>query len=227
MKKDILIVIPAFNEEKTIESTVSNLKECGYNNILVVDDGSSDRTSEIASKLGVFLVRHLINRGAGLASATGFEIAKILNPEIVVTFDADGQHNAADIEKLVAPILKDETDVVIGSRMLSKSGMPFKRRIYNKIANMVTFIFYGVLVSDTQSGLKAFNRKAYNLIDIEQARMEFCSEIIYKIHKNNLRYKEIAIRPFYTKYSLSKGQGFIVGIKTFIRLLLSKLARRK
>ena len=227
MKKNVLIVIPAFNEEKTIKATVNNLKEYGYSNILVVDDGSSDRTLEIIDKLDVFLVRHLINRGAGLASATGFEIAKIINPEIVVTFDADGQHNAADIEKLIEPILRDEADVAIGSRMLIKSGMPFKRRIYNKIANMVTFIFYGVLVSDTQSGLKAFNRKAYNLIDIEQARMEFCSEIIYKIHKNNLRYKEIAVRPFYTKYSLSKGQGFVVGIKTFIRLLLSKLARRK
>jgi len=226
MKKNILIIIPAFNEEKIIESTVNNLKEYGYNNILIVDDGSSDRTSEIAGKLEVFLVRHLINRGAGLASATGFEIAKILNPEIIVTFDADGQHNAADVEKLINPILRDEADVVIGSRMLSKSGMPFKRRIYNRIANIVTFIFYGVWVSDTQSGLKAFNRKAYNLIDIEQARMEFCSEIIYKIHKNNLKYKEVAIKPFYTKYSLSKGQGFIMGIKTFTRLLLGRLAGR-
>lgn len=227
MTKNVLIVIPAFNEEKTIESTVSNLKEYGYNNILVVDDGSSDRTSEIASKLGVFLIRHLINRGAGLASATGLEIAKILNPEIVVTFDADGQHDAADIEKIVAPILRDEADAVIGSRMLIKSGMPFKRRVYNKIANIVTFIFYGVLVSDTQSGLKAFNRKAYNVIDIEQARMEFCSEIIYKIHRNNLRCEEIAVKSLYTKYSLSKGQGFILGIKTFIRLLLGKLTKRR
>ncbi|MBP7087933.1 MAG: glycosyltransferase family 2 protein, partial [Candidatus Omnitrophica bacterium] len=163
----------------------------------------------------------------GLASATGFEIAKILNPEIVVTFDADGQHNAADVEKLINPILRDEADVVIGSRMLSKSGMPFKRRIYNRIANIVTLMFYGVWVSDTQSGLKAFNRKAYNLINIEQARMEFCSEIIYKIYKNNLRYKEVAIRPFYTKYSLSKGQSFIMGIKTFTRLLLGRLAGRR
>nr|MBP7088340.1 glycosyltransferase family 2 protein [Candidatus Omnitrophota bacterium] len=106
MKKNILIIIPAFNEEKIIESTVNNLKAYGYSNILIVDDGSNDKTSEIAAKLEVFLVRHLINRGAGLASATGFEIAKILNPEIVVTFDADGQHNAADVEKLINPILR-------------------------------------------------------------------------------------------------------------------------
>jgi len=223
---DILIVVPAYNEEKTIKQVIEDLRSCGYRHILVVDDSSADKTSETAKGLGAYVARHPLNRGAGSASATGFEIAKILDPEIVVTFDADGQHDAKDISKLTGPIQKDEVDVVIGSRMLAKSGMPMIRVFYNRIANAVTFICYGISTTDTQSGLKAFGRKAYNAISIETGGMEFCSEIVHKIKKNNLRFKEVQIRSIYTEYSLSKGQGFGLGIKTLIRLILSRLSRR-
>lgn len=221
--KDILIIIPAYNEEKTIQSVIEDLKKHSYNYILVIDDGSNDKTFEIARKNGVYLARHLLNRGAGVASATGFEIAKILNPEIVVTFDADGQHNANEIIRLIEPIQRGEADVVIGSRMLGKLEMPWKRFIYNKIANLVTFILYGFTISDTQSGMKAFNGKAYNAISIETAKMELCSEIVHKIKKNNLSFKEVKIKSNYTKYSLSKGQNFMTGIKTFFRLVLNRM----
>lgn len=223
---NVLILIPAYNEEKSIQGVIENLKNHGYVNILVIDDGSVDNTFEIVSKLNVYVARHLLNRGVGSASATGFEIAKILNPEIVVTFDADGQHDAADIIELIEPIQKDEVDVVIGSRMLAKSGMPWKRIIYNKIANIATLVVYGFTLSDTQSGLKAFNRKAFSLIDIETSRMEFCSEIIHKLKEKKLRFKEVGVKSIYTEYSLSKGQGFINGIKTLIRLALDRLSRR-
>lgn len=222
---DILIVVPAYNEEESIQLVIENLRRYGYNNILVVDDGSNDRTFEIVNQLNVYTARHLLNRGAGTASATGFEIAKILNPDIVVTFDADGQHEAGDILRLIEPIQKNESEVVIGSRMLIRAGMPRKRVLYNRIANLITHIVYGFSISDTQSGLKAFSRKAYNLINIETAGMEFCSEIVHKIKENNLRFKEIAIESTYTKYSLSKGQSFVVGAKTLFRLVLSRLLR--
>lgn len=224
--KDILIVVPAYNEEKSIQLVIENLRRYGYHNILVVDDGSNDRTLEIAKESDVYVASHLLNRGPGNASATGFEIARILNPEIVVTFDADGQHDVADIIKLTEPIQKNEADVVIGSRMLDKSAMPLKRLFYNKIANIVTFIVYGFTVSDTQSGLKAFNRKAYNFINIETSGMEFCSEIVHKIKENNLRLTQVGVSSIYTDYSLSKGQSFAVGIKTLLRLMLSRLSGR-
>ncbi|MBN1384716.1 MAG: glycosyltransferase family 2 protein [Elusimicrobia bacterium] len=223
---NILILIPAYNEEGSIQNVIQDLKSCGYNNILVIDDNSVDKTYEIVNKLNVYVVKHLLNRGVGCASATGFEIAKILNPEIVVTFDADGQHDADDIIKLIEPIQKGEVDVVIGSRMLAKSGMPWKRIIYNKIANIATLVIYGFTLSDTQSGLKAFNRKAFNLIDIETSRMEFCSEIIHKLKEKKLKFKEVEVKSIYTDYSLSKGQGLVNGIKTFIRLVLDRLSRR-
>lgn len=225
--EDTLIIIPAYNEEKSVQSVIDGLRQYGYHKILVVDDGSNDSTSEIVRRSGVYLARHSINRGVGLASATGFEIARILNPEIIVTFDADGQHHPGDIARLTEPIRKDEADVVIGSRMLSRSAMPWRRVLYNRMANVVTHIVYGFSVSDTQSGLKAFNRKAFNLIKIETGGMEFCSEIVHQIKENDLRFKEVGIKTIYTDYSLSKGQGFLVGVKTLLRLMLSKSVKTK
>lgn len=224
---DVLVIMPAYNEEMTIKGVIDGLRSHGYSSILLVDDGSDDGTFEIARDLDVYIARHSLNIGAGNAMATGFEIAKILKPRIVVTFDADGQHDAGDIAKLIEPICRDETDVVIGSRFLTrKSGMPWKRMLYNKIANIATFLIYGFAVSDTQSGLKAFNARAYNTISIETAKMEFCSEIIAKIRKNRLRFREVGIKSIYTSYSLSKGQSLAVGIDTLIRLILNKLMRR-
>jgi len=224
--KDILILIPAYNEEKSICQVVNGLKSRGYDNILVVDDGSNDRTFEMVHRLNVYVARHLLNRGAGNATATGFAIAKILDPEIIVTFDADGQHDASDIVKLIGPIKRGEADVVISSRMLAKRpAMPSRRIIYNKIANLATFIFYGFSVSDTQSGLKAFSRKAFNAIEIKSAGMEFCSEIIAKIKEKGLKFKEVSVRSIYTDYSMSKGQSFVTGVETFFRLVLNKVLR--
>lgn len=223
---DILAVIPAYNEENTLRSVIESLKKSGHSDILVVDDGSSDRTFDTAAALGVYVARHAMNRGAGSAAATGFEIARILDPDILVTFDADGQHDADDIIKLTAPIRKGEADVVIGSRMLGRPGMPRQRIFYNSIANIVTFLIYGFSVSDTQSGFRAFSRKAYNAVNIGTSKMEYCSEIVHEIKRNRLSYKEVPVRTIYTDYSMSKGQGFAVGVKTLIRLILDRLSRR-
>lgn len=223
--KNILIVIPAYNEGATIKDVINNLKEKGYKQILVVDDGSKDGTFEIAENSGVFTAKHVLNRGLGCALATGLEIAKILDVDIVVTFDADGQHSVDDIVKLIEPIQKEKADVVLGSRMSSAMKMPKIRFLYNAVANLITFIIYGYSASDTQSGLRAFNRKAYNLINIFSSKMECSSEIIVQIKKSNLKSRQIKIEPIYTNYSLSKGQSLITGIKTFFRLIVDRLLR--
>ncbi len=225
--KDILIIVPAYNEGKIIQSVIENLKQYGYDNILVIDDGSTDDTFEIANRLNVYVARHIVNIGPGGASSTGFEIARIINPEIIVTFDADGQHSADEVIKLIEPIKREEADVVIGSRFLGRPEMPWKRFFYNKVANLVTFLLYGFSLSDTQSGLKAFNRKAYNSINIETLRMEFCSEIIHRIKQEKLRLKEISVRSVYSDYSLSKGQSFLVGVITLFRLVISRILGRR
>lgn len=225
--RDILVIIPAHNEEKAIKGVIEDLKGSGYPNILVVDDGSDDRTFEIVNGLNIYVAKHILNRGLGSALATGFEIARILNFDIVVTYDADGQHDVGDIMNLIRPLKRNEADVAIGSRMLDKTGMPWMRVLYNKMANAITFLMYGFTLSDTQSGLRAFNKKAYSLLNIETSKMECSSEIVYKVKRSGLRFKEVKIKPIYTDYSLSKGQNFNRGIKTLVRLILSRLTGRE
>ncbi|NCO23061.1 glycosyltransferase family 2 protein [bacterium (Candidatus Moisslbacteria) CG12_big_fil_rev_8_21_14_0_65_36_11] len=223
MKNNIVIVIPAYNEEKTIREVIEDAKKV-TDEIIVVDDGSRDRTGEIAKSHGAQVYRHLINLGLGGALKTGFAASLKKDDFIVVTLDADGQHEASVVSKLVEPIKNGEADVVIGSRLLNENvKMPFIRLIFNHLANLITFLFYGLFVSDSQSGLRAFSRYALEKIKLKGLKMEVSSEIIGEIKRNNLSLKEIPIRAIYTDYSLSKGQNFWLGIKTFFRILIDKM----
>lgn len=220
-----LIIVPAFNEAESICDVIADLKTCGYKDIVVIDDGSTDNSGKLASQSGAVILPHLINRGLGAALGTGFEYAKAVNADITVTFDSDGQHRACDIEKLISPIITKKADVVIGSRMLNLGKMPFDRKIINILANWLTFLFYGVKTTDSQSGLRAFNNKSLNLIQIKTDRMEVSSEILKEIKKNNLKFLEIPIMPIYSQYSRNKGQDGIgnlnainVSFKMFLRL---------
>jgi glycosyltransferase involved in cell wall biosynthesis len=223
----VIAIIPAYNEEKTITKVVSDVGQY-VDEIVVVNDGSNDRTAELAERAGAKVINHLFNRGLGASLSTGMTIAlKETCPErserIIITFDADGQHQAADIPKIIDPILTGETDAVIGSRMLNPRGMPLVRRIYNWLANLATFILFGIWTTDSQSGLRAFSYAAASRIRIRTDGMEVSSEIIGEIKRHKLRLKEIPIQAIYTKYSLSKGQNLLLGIKTFFRLLFHKV----
>lgn len=220
----VTAVVPAYNEEKIIGQVLTDLKNF-VNKIIVVDDGSSDKTAEIAERSGAEVYRHFLNRGLGASLKTGFEAAlKDDETAAVVTFDADGQHQASDILSLIQPIVEQKTDVVIGSRFLRIQKMPLLRLIYNWLANFITFLFSGLWVTDSQSGLRAFSKPALKKIEIYCDRMEISSEIIHQIKKQNLRFQEIPIKAIYTHYSLSKGQNFLLGIQTFFRLLIHKFS---
>lgn len=219
-----IAVIPAFNEEKTIFQVIQEVKPY-LDRIIVIDDGSKDKTAEKAHQAGAEVYRHLLNRGLGAALSTGFKIALRNNPDIIITFDADLQHQAKDIPNLIKPIKEKRADVVIGSRFLKPSSAPFLRFFYNQIANLITFLFFGLLVSDSQSGLRAFSYQALEKIKIQSDKMEVSSEIIGQIKKNKLILKEIPIEPIYTSYSLSKGQNFFQGLTTLFRLFLNLFNR--
>lgn len=223
--RDTWIVIPAYNEGNTLPRVLKSLKEAGYENTFVVDDGSRDDTFEVAKKHARVAVKHSLNRGLGGALGTGIQGALRMGAEYVITFDADGQHDTKDILKVLSPLRRREADAVIGSRMIEPEGMPFKRRVANKIANFVTYFLFGVWTTDSQSGLRGFNRKAAGCIRIRTNRMEVSSEIIREIGFHDLRFKEVPIKAIYTDYSLSKGQSFFVGIKTFARLLMHRLIK--
>src|SRR5439155_1877457 len=122
--KRVVIVIPAYNEKRSIITVIRGLKQQGFVRLIVVDDGSSDRTNELARQEGVILLRHILNRGLGGALGTGINAALRLGAEFIVTFDADGQHDPHDVGRLLDPIENGEADVVIGSRMLDPVGMP-------------------------------------------------------------------------------------------------------
>jgi glycosyltransferase involved in cell wall biosynthesis len=216
------IVVPAYNEEKTLVSVIKGLKKEGYDNIIVVDDGSRDSTYRLASKEKVILLHHVLNRGLGAALGTGIRAAVEEGAEIIVTFDSDGQHNPKDVKRVAEQIVKGN-DVVIGSRLLNTKGMPWYRVLQNFIGNIVTYILFGVWTTDSQSGLRAFSREAAQKIRIKTNRMEVSSEIIGEIGRNKLKFKEVPIKPIYTEYSLSKGQSLLVGIKTFLKLVLRRI----
>ena len=219
-----LAVIPAFNEETTIAGVLDRVAP-EVDTIVVIDDGSCDDTAAVAASHGAVVLRHVINRGLGAALGTGFAFALATGADAAVTLDADGQHDPRDIPRFFQA-LQDDADVVIGSRLLNPEGMPLQRRIANTLGNLVTFLLFGAWVTDSQSGFRAFNRKALHGIEIRTNRMEVSSEIIAEARRRRLKLVEIPIEAIYTDYSLSKGQGFAVGLKTLAKLVLRRLMRR-
>ncbi|WP_456472529.1 glycosyltransferase family 2 protein [Methanocaldococcus sp.] len=226
-KNDIFIVIPAYNEEKMIKNTIRGLKKKGYNNIIVVDDGSQDKTYEKAKEEDVIVCRHIINRGLGGALGTGIKCSLLYKPKVIVTFDADGQHSPDDVEKVVKPI-SEGYDFVVGSRLMDKNelkNMPLVKRIGNFGLNLITFLLGGYLISDSQSGLRAFSYEAAKKIveELKSDRYEVSSEFLIIAKRNKFKVKEVPIKTIYTEYSMSRGTNVITGIKIFLKLLLQKL----
>lgn len=220
-----LVIIPAFNEASVIRHTLKELKRVTQKlspcDILVVDDGSRDKTGIIAREVGVFVVRHKLNRGLGGALGTGLEFAKRGNYDVAVTFDADGQHYPEDIIKAIKPIEVNQADIVIGTRTKSREGhMPFDRRLLIWASNLVTWALFGIWTSDSQSGFRAFSHKAIVHLKLRTDRMEVASEIFAEAKKNKLRIREIPIKVIYTDYSRAKGQGNLNAINIFYKLLL-------
>jgi len=221
MKKNIYILIPVYNESEVLKDIINDIKREGYEKIIVVDDGSTDETYEIAKKQKIIVLRHLINRGKGAAIKTGFEAAKILAADIVVTIDGDGQHSPKDIKKMIKNIDKGY-DVVLGSRQFKINSMPLVKIIYNYIADLFTWIIYGSWVYDSQSGFRAYSKKAISLINTKNDRYEYESEVIKEISWHKLKSVNVPIDVFYTKYSgLKKNkQSLYNGIGTAFKLMV-------
>jgi len=224
----VVIIMPALNEAAVIGPVLSKIPPRieNYTTIpVVIDDGSTDATGEIARRCGAHVLRHVTNLGAGAATITGLKAARILNADIIVTMDSDGQHDPAEIEPLVQCLIEGQFDVVIGSRLLSNNGMPPTRVMANLLLNVVTFVVYRKIVSDSQSGFKVFSKAALASMDLNSSGYEICSEIIGEIYRKNLRYKSVPIRAQYTRYSRAKGQHFLNGINLILGLFM-RLMRR-
>lgn len=216
------VVVPAYNEEKTIGKVLDELLTVfPRERIIVVNDGSEDRTEEIAKSKGVRVLTHVINRGLGGALGTGIEYAIKKGAKIIVTFDADGQHLVEDALKVMKPVVEGKAELAIGSRLKGDiSQMPLVKKIGNIGLDIITAIFSGKYVSDTQSGLRAFSRRCAEKVKITCDRYAVSSEIIVKATKNKCRIVEVPIKVIYTEYSKKKGTNILEGIKIAFNLFI-------
>lgn len=204
----VYIIIPAFNEEKTIGNVIDQVRRY-YSDIVVVDDGSSDATSVIAKQHGAAVLQHRINRGQGAALETGDEYARQNNADIVVHFDADGQFLASEIGDLVDALERGHLDIVIGSRFLEKkSHLPLlKNYLLFPIARVINRIFFNIRLTDPQCGFRALTKNALKNITIENDGMAHCNEIIVKTLRYNLSFREVPITVIYNEFGQSIGGG--------------------
>jgi glycosyltransferase involved in cell wall biosynthesis len=221
----LLVVVPAFNEGQVIKSTLLTLKKSLKRypdaEIVVIDDGSTDNTFDLADQVGVTVLRHVLNRGLGGALGTGLKYARSIGCDTMVTIDADGQHDPEDIHPMINLITHNQADVVIGSRVISTKGkIPHDRKILLSLSNLLTQILFGQATSDSLSGFRAFNKKAIKSIEIKTQRMEVSNEFFKEIKKHHLALAEIPIKVIYTNYSRAKGQRNLNGIKIVYKLIL-------
>jgi len=214
-KSQILIILPAFNEAEVIAEVLDDIQKEGYQNICLIDDGSTDQTSEVAQNYPIHILTHIINRGAGAAIQTGIQFARNEEFKYVVLIDSDGQHLPGDIHKLYTRMQETDADIVIGNRFFDTDNSIPKRRVaYNRIANVFTNIFCKKDYKDTQSGFRLLNRKAIETIQLQNKGFGFCSEMIIQGEKQSLKIDEVPIRVLYTTYSMAKGQNLRVGVRT-------------
>ena len=200
MPQSVLIVIPAYNEKLTIGSVVVLSKK--YGDVLVVDDGSRDRTGHIAEAAGAKVIRHPENRGKAQALKTGFLHALENSYDIVVTLDADGQHNPGEIPRVMEPVLSGEADLVIGSRFLNGggNGIPLYRRFGLWVLNTTTNVgLNGTLkITDSQSGFRAMNRKALEkIVGMNSNGYTMESDMLLRLAEEGVRIKEVPINARY------------------------------
>ena len=192
----ICLLLPAYNEAKTIGHIISQARTY-IESIVVIDDGSSDNTAQIAREQDVVVLQHEINRGKGMALRTGFEYALEHGYEIIITMDSDGQHEPADIPRFLARLRQNNADILIGVRILEKEKMPVHRMLNNKLISKVGSWLCGQKIVDFQSGFRFIKSEVLNSITLETVRYETESELLIKAGRMGFRIETLPIRTIY------------------------------
>ncbi len=218
--QDVYVVIPALNEAKRIGTLVEELNKKGFSKIVVVNDGSDDETQHLFDHNNqVTVLNHMVNLGPGAATMTGITYAVDQGAEYVATIDADLQHHPEDLIKLYSEIQGNDYDLVIGSRFLKKNAIPRSRIFYNFFGNWVSYLKSGLMVSDSQSGIKVLSQKFAKELSIDYNGFEFCIDIIKKAKLHKVKVAEFPVSVTYTKETMAKGQSFSNGLMMLGRLL--------
>jgi polyprenyl-phospho-N-acetylgalactosaminyl synthase len=211
---DVWIVIPAFNEAAVIGEVIADVRSV-FDHVVCVDDGSADDTGEIARRAGAHLVRHPINLGQGAAIQTGVEYARRQpGARVFATFDADGQHRVKDVAAMIDRLGADDVDVVVGTRFATPQGArpPFLKRIVLQTAARLSRRGRRLGLTDTNNGLRVFNKKVADGLDITMSGMSHANEFIMLVDENHWRVVEEPVEVLYTDYSMSKGQPLLNGV---------------
>jgi len=222
---DVWVILAAYREAKVIADVVADVMPTGHR-VVVVDDGSPDETAERAAQAGATVIRHPINLGQGAALQTGLDFALAQGADVIVTFDADGQHRAADIAGLIDALVRHGADFALGSRFLGSAvNLPAQRRALLKAAVWFTRATTGLSITDSHNGLRAMTRHGASRIHLRQNRMAHASEILHQIAVSGLKYVETPVTIHYSAYSLAKGQTLFDALLIILDLFARRLHR--
>jgi glycosyltransferase involved in cell wall biosynthesis len=225
MKEKILIIIPAYNEDKRIGELLKKLSAIfSLKNVLVVDDGSIDNTAIVAERSGSIVLSQKTNQGKGIALRAGFDYAIGKGYDAVITMDADGQHDPGEIPMFLKKFKTSGVDLIIGTREQNLSEMPYLRFLVNKTTSLVTSILAGVRVHDSQSGYRLIKKNLIKKISLKTGHFQMETEIIVKAAKANFSIGEMPIKTIYFKKFKSHINPFVDTLR-FIRLALRMLWR--
>ena len=192
--------------------------------IVVVNDGSKDETANEAKKGGAIVINHILNSGAGSATLTGLAYARQHNYDIAATMDADGQHAPDDVLEGIKSIDQGDADLLIGSRLIDSRGMSKIKVLGNKGLSLFTYLLFGINVTDSQSGLRIFSKRAIDGLQWKSTGYEFCSEMIWRAKQARMSVSEYPIKAIYTDYSRAKGQNNWNAINIVKRLCKQRIA---
>ena len=222
---DVYIVVPAYNEASAVQGVVRELRS-QFLNVVVVDDGSHDATASEASGAGAIVLRHVLNRGQGAALQTGIDFSVRRGADVVVTFDADGQHRVEDVDRLIDALEKEGADIAIGSRFLElRSSVPALRRLMLRVATRFMRFTSGVALTDAHNGLRAMRRSAATRIHLSIDGMAHASEIVDEIYRLKLRVTEVPVVIHYSEYSRRKGQSSLAAFRIAFDYLMKRIFR--
>jgi glycosyltransferase involved in cell wall biosynthesis len=219
----VIAVIPAWHEQGRVGKSVQAIQP-HVDAVFVVDDGSRDETAQEAVAAGAVVLRHSLNRGQGAALKTGTLAALRDGADIVVHFDADGQHDPQDVSSMIDLIKRGDADVVFGSRFLGieAEGIPRARRLLLLAARLFNAYALGIpyRVTDPQNGLRVLSRQAAEQIDFRQDMFAHASEILRLVTRSKLRWKEVPMKVRYTSETLAKGQKWSNAFKIVWQLFI-------
>ncbi len=221
--EDVAVIVPAFNESSKVGETLADLANYFESqNLIVIDDGSSDETHKIAASCGATVLKHPINLGQGASIQTGISHA-LLNEKFnyFLTFDSDGQHSTSSALEMIKEIKYSDVDIILGSRFLgqTKTNMPTRKLIILKLGILFTRLDSGLNVTDTHNGLRVMNRKFAEGLEIRHAGMAHASEILSYVKSSKAKWKEHPTQIFYSNYSIRKGQSILNAINILTEMM--------